>query len=87
MKKILVIEDDSFMREEVIRECLETEGYFVITTESWASGYEIAMEELPDLIVCNYYLPGLRGFEVYGQYHKNFLLRKIPLVFTSALFI
>ena len=61
MKKILVIEDNAEVREN-LEEILELSGYEVLTAEDGKLGVEIALKEMPDLVLCDVMMPRLDGF-------------------------
>jgi DNA-binding response OmpR family regulator len=63
MKKILVVEDDKAFRETLIM-ALESENYNVLAAADGEEGYRKATEENVDLIVLDYVLPKMNGFEV-----------------------
>jgi CheY-like chemotaxis protein len=52
MSKILVIDDESWLRE-MIRLALEQQGFEVIEAMDSAEGVTQAREQLPDLILCD----------------------------------
>ncbi|MEI9963059.1 MAG: response regulator [Limisphaerales bacterium] len=52
MKKILVIDDEEWLRE-MIQLALRQRGYEVIEASNGAEGIEKARKELPDLILCD----------------------------------
>ena len=58
MKKILVIEDNLDVREN-LSEILELSGYRVSTAEDGKKGVELAISEKPDLIICDVMMPKL----------------------------
>ena len=60
MKKILLIEDDSIIRENTA-ELLELANYKVIRAENGKQGIEFAKREHPDLIVSDITMPELDG--------------------------
>lgn len=60
--KIMVIEDDSALREE-IGFTLDMEGYNIIEAESGEEGIDILMSEKPELILCDLKMKGIDGFE------------------------
>jgi two-component system alkaline phosphatase synthesis response regulator PhoP len=63
MQKILIIEDDSNIRELVIWN-LSEEGYDCISTGDGKEGVDLARRESPDLILLDLMLPSMDGFEV-----------------------
>ncbi|WP_205509989.1 response regulator [Longitalea arenae] len=83
MKKILVIEDNAGIRENVA-EILELANYDVFTADDGKKGIEIALQEKPDLILCDVMMPQLDGFGVLHLLHKHEAIRNTPFIFLSA---
>ncbi len=63
MKKVLLIEDDTTLRENTA-ELLELEHYKVITASNGVQGLELAKSEHPNIIVCDIMMPKLDGYGV-----------------------
>lgn len=63
MPRILVIEDERPIRENLVR-FLKLEGYEVTAAADGCDGLELARTTLPDMILCDVMMPGLTGFEV-----------------------
>lgn len=63
MKKILIIEDDRNLLNE-LREFLENKGYEVASVENFLKASEIALEMRPDLVILDINLPGISGFDI-----------------------
>jgi response regulator RpfG family c-di-GMP phosphodiesterase len=63
MKTILLIEDNYQILEN-FTEYLEMEGYNILGASNGKRGVELAMEFLPDLIICDVLMPGMDGHEV-----------------------
>ena len=83
MKKILVIEDNLQIREN-IEEILQLANYQVFTAENGKTGIEIALREKPDLIVCDIMMPELDGYGVLHLLNKNASIRNTPFIFLTA---
>lgn len=83
MKKILVIEDNEEVREN-LEEILELSGYEVVTAEDGKVGVEKALTTAPDLILCDVMMPHLDGFGVLNILSKKSLTASIPFVFLTA---
>jgi CRP/FNR family transcriptional regulator, polysaccharide utilization system transcription regulator len=83
MKKILVIEDDSIMRENT-QEILELARYQVFTATNGRAGSILARELLPDLIVCDIMMPELDGYGVLHLLSKDPATAAIPFIFITA---
>lgn len=83
MKKILLIEDNDDIRENTA-EILELANYKVITAANGKEGVELALAQLPDLIVCDIMMPVLDGYGVLHALHKNDTVKNIPFIFLTA---
>jgi CheY-like chemotaxis protein len=83
MKKILVIEDEIFIRENLI-ELLEIEGFQAVGAENGDLGVKLAKEYLPDLILCDVMMPELDGYGVLEVLRQDSLTALIPFIFLTA---
>ncbi|MBT8234442.1 MAG: response regulator [Saprospiraceae bacterium] len=83
MKKILVIEDNNEVRENLC-EILELSGYKVFEAENGVVGVNKTRELLPDLIICDVMMPELDGFGVLKILNKSPELMHIPFMFLTA---
>ena len=84
MSKILLIEDDKFLRELIIQK-LGKEGYDVSEAPEGESGLLKIKEERPDLVLLDLILPGIDGFEVLSRMKKDAELASIPVIILSNL--
>lgn len=83
MKKILLIEDNQEMREN-IAEILELANYNVITAPNGKLGVDLAGKEIPDLILCDIMMPELDGYGVLYMLSKKPETAGIPFIFLTA---
>ena len=83
MKKILLIEDNSEVRENTA-EILELAKYTVITAENGKIGVELAAKEKPDLIICDIMMPVLDGYGTLHLLGKQPETATIPFIFLTA---
>jgi len=83
MKKILVIEDTLEVRENIC-EILKLAGYQVDDAPDGKIGVEKAMNNAPDLILCDVMMPELDGFGVLKILNKRAETNKIPFIFLTA---
>jgi len=79
--RILIVEDEVPMRT-ALRDCLESEGYRVLTAADGASGLERAVREKPDLILLDIMMPRLDGYAVCAQLRR--LANPVPLLMLTA---
>ena len=82
-KKILVIEDNPEVREN-IAEILELSNYDVCTAENGKEGVETALQTKPDLIICDIMMPELDGYGVLHLLGKHIETYGIPFIFLTA---
>ena len=82
-RKILVIEDEAGLRANVAR-FLKAEGYEVLAAENGASGVDVAVRHMPDLIVCDIAMPEMDGFGVLFSLRENVTTSHIPFIFLTA---
>ena len=83
-KKILIIEDDKFLRQLIVRKLTE-EGYTIFEAVDGEEGVKKAKEIMPDLILLDLILPGIDGFEVLSQVKSDESAKNIPVVILSNL--
>jgi DNA-binding response OmpR family regulator len=83
MKTILIIEDDTALRENTA-ELLELENYKVISAPNGKLGIDAARNHLPDIIVCDIMMPEVDGYGVLEAVSLNPVTSHIPFIFLSA---
>lgn len=83
MKKILVIEDEKSVRENILTLLIE-EGYNVFTASNGDAGIDIAKTEMPDLIICDIMMKGKDGYDVLKELGKHKHTKTIPFIFLTA---
>jgi CheY-like chemotaxis protein len=83
MKKILVIEDNTEVREN-LAEILTLSGYEVSTAENGKTGAAAAQSEMPDLILCDIMMPELDGFGTLHILSRSAKTADIPFIFLTA---
>jgi CheY-like chemotaxis protein len=83
MKTILLIEDDSALRENTA-ELLELSDYKVHSAPNGKIGIEVAKKQLPDLIVCDIMMPEVDGYGVLEAISLEPTTTHIPFIFLSA---
>lgn len=83
MEKVLVIEDHQTVCQ-TIKRLLEMAGYEVITAQNGTDGVQLAIEALPDVIICDIMMPGMSGYDVIKELSKKFETSSIPFIFLTA---
>jgi DNA-binding NarL/FixJ family response regulator len=83
MKKILVIEDEKHTRENLCT-ILEMEGYAPIAAVDGQAGVAAALNEVPDLILCDVTMPKLDGHGVLVALREDDRTLTVPFIFLTA---
>lgn len=83
-KKILIIEDDKFLRELIARK-LKREGYETSEAVDGEEGFKKIKTETPDLVLLDLILPGIDGFEVLSKMKDDVAVSQIPVIILSNL--
>lgn len=79
MKKILIIEDESIL-QKALRNILEEQSYEVVSALNGEAGLNMAISQIPDLVILDLILPKKEGFEVLEELKKNSKTKKIPVI-------
>ena len=82
-KTILIVEDHKDIR--LYLKVLFGNEYNLLMATNGQEGVDMAMKELPDLIICDVLMPGLSGFEVTGKLKSDFNTSHIPIILLTAL--
>ncbi|ASU34731.1 response regulator [Mucilaginibacter xinganensis] len=82
-KRILLIDDDNNIRA-LTSKILEQSGYDVMQSENGMAGVSVAIQNKPDLILCDVKMPDLDGFAVLNMLKENQETAYIPFIFITA---
>ena len=83
MIKILLVEDNLEIRENT-GEILELANYEVTTAANGKEGFEKALQDPPDIIICDIMMPVLDGYGLLHLLSKNEQLKNTPFIFLTA---
>jgi len=83
-KKILIVEDDKFLRELIARK-LTDEGFDIVEAVDGEDGIKKIKETKPDLVLLDLILPSIDGFEVLSRVKGDVSLASIPIIILSNL--
>jgi signal transduction histidine kinase len=84
MKRILVIDDEEWLRE-MVHMALSQKGYDVIEAENGAVGIEKARKELPDLILCDVNMEKVDGYLTLSSLRNEPTTAGIPFILMTGL--
>jgi len=79
--RILIIEDELPMRT-ALADCLQAEGYRVLTAADGQAGLERALREKPDLILLDIMMPRLDGYALCSELRR--LSLPVPVLMLTA---
>jgi two-component system, OmpR family, alkaline phosphatase synthesis response regulator PhoP len=83
MKKILLIEDEKTVRNNLLR-MLNAQGFQAYGAENGAVGVKLVQAKLPDLVLCDIIMPELDGFGVLKELQKHQETALIPFIFLTG---
>ena len=84
MTTILVAEDDRDIGELVVDTFFD-KGYDILESKDVREVVDIAIKEVPDLILLDVTMPSLDGFAVVKKLKENILTESIPVVMLTAM--
>ncbi|MFB2919985.1 hybrid sensor histidine kinase/response regulator [Aerosakkonema funiforme] len=84
MTKILLIEDEQAIRENIL-DLLQEQNFEATAAENGLKGIETAKEIRPDLIICDVTMPDLDGYSVLQALKGDSTTAMIPFIFLTAL--
>lgn len=81
--KVLVIEDDQLIRDSILN-LLTLKGLVAIGAEDGHAGLQLAKENVPDLILCDFRMPKLNGYAVLAALRQDSATATVPFIFLTA---
>src|SRR5512135_337832 len=84
MKRILVIDDEEWLRE-MVRLALTQKGYDVLEAGNGVDGVDMARRELPDLILCDVNMQKMDGYLTLSVLRNEPSTAAIPFILMTGL--
>jgi len=81
--RVLLIEDDPSFRKAV-SDVLTPEGYEVLQAPSGKAGILVAQREMPDLIILDLVMPGMKGLEVCQSLKQGAQTTRVPVLILTG---
>src|SRR5579885_2391460 len=81
--KVLLVEDDASFRRAV-SDVLSLEGFEVLQAPSGKAGILTAQKEMPDLVVLDLIMPGMKGLEVCQTLKQDAQTARIPIIILTG---
>ena len=82
--KILVV-DDVLLNHRTLTSLLEPEGYVLLQACNGREAVDVALRELPDLIILDSIVPLMHGYEACSLLKQNTDSEHIPIIFISCI--
>ncbi|MFA7286402.1 MAG: response regulator [Patescibacteria group bacterium] len=83
-RRILIVEDDQFLRDLLERK-LKAEGFIVETAIEGEAALAVAEKTMPDLILLDIILPGIDGFTILERLKQSPAMAGIPVILLTNL--
>ena len=80
---ILIAEDDASLRD-LLSYNLAKKGYKVRTAADGEETILLIKEEIPDMLLLDWMMPGHTGIEICKQIRQNKLAQKLPIILLTA---
>src|SRR2546425_2056191 len=84
MQKILIIDDEEWLRE-MVHVALHQQGFDVIEAPDGTMGIELARKELPDLILCDVNMEKMDGYATLSSLRNEPATLSIPFILMTGL--
>jgi two-component system sensor histidine kinase/response regulator len=84
MKRILVIDDEEYLRD-MVKIALVDRGYEVTEADNGSTGIEIARRELPDLILCDVRMERVDGYLTLSTLRHDPATASIPFILITGM--
>lgn len=84
MAKILIVDDDKFLRRLFGKTFLRT-GHIVLNAGNGLEGLEIGEKERPDAIILDYQMPVMNGSEMLEKLRQTSWGRTVPVLLVTAI--
>jgi two-component system cell cycle response regulator DivK len=83
MATILVVEDNE-LNIKLFKDVLSFHKYDVLISENGEKGYDMAVQNKPDLVLLDIQLPDIAGYEVAKRLRANPDTAKIPIIAVTS---
>ena len=81
--RVLAIDDDPAARD-LVANALRPEGFEVVSAASGREGLDLALENPPDLVICDLLMPDMDGYEVVERLHANETTKDVTILILTG---
>lgn len=82
-ERVLVVDDSAAIRH-LVADCLRRQGFRLETAVDGQDGFDRARAQLPDLVLTDYDMPRMTGFELVHALRRDAKTRDVPIVMLTA---
>ena len=82
-ERVLVVDDSAAIRH-LVADCLRRQGFVIESAVDGADGLERATLRVPDLVLTDYDMPRMTGFELVHALRRDLRTRDVPIVMLTA---
>lgn len=83
--KIVIIDDDR-VTVRLLEGILTRSEFYVFSTRDGESGYELTLQEKPDIVICDFLLPKIDGIEVCKRIKESPELGRTKVILMTAVY-
>ncbi len=83
-KKVILIMDNDEKNMRVARDILIANGYSVLAANNGKEGVDIALSEIPDLVLIDYNMPEMDGMEAARLIRSDNRTKNIPCIMLTS---
>jgi len=83
-KTVLVVEDDASVGASLVQAIVEETPYLAFLVTDGIEALQVMRDLKPDMLLLDYQLPHMNGFELYDRMQHQKVLSDIPVLFISA---
>jgi CheY-like chemotaxis protein len=84
VKRVLIVDDDESVRMFVTA-IMEDEGWVCSEARNGVECMDAVEQEVPDLIILDYQMPKMDGFEAFRRLRDNHTTEKVPIIILSGI--
>jgi signal transduction histidine kinase/DNA-binding response OmpR family regulator len=81
--RVLAIDDDPAARD-LVTSALRPEGFEVVAAASGREGLDLALQDPPDLVICDLLMPDMDGYEVVERLHANEATKDVTILILTG---
>ena len=84
IKTILLVEDDTTIAELLVQMISQETHYQVFSVPDAPQALHLVNNIKPELLILDYWLPGIQGIELYDRLHNTHGLEQVPAIMLSV---